>query len=91
MDKYVDSIVYKPREQKISETEQEVFDFIKNYIEKHDYSPSTRDIIKNCSMRSLSTVYRYMQKLKAKGLIDWEPSIPRTIRIVNRGYVKRPS
>ncbi|WP_155891560.1 transcriptional regulator [Heyndrickxia acidiproducens] len=82
---------FRPQQQRIEKTEEQIFNYIKEYIEKNNYSPSVRDIQRNCDLHSLSTIHKYLEKLKGRGLIDWAPATPRTIKIVNRGYVKKPT
>lgn len=56
------------------------FDFICSFINEHGYSPSYREIGKEFKI-STSTVFKNIQMLKERGLIDYEPKKNRTIRI----------
>ncbi|MCM3024772.1 helix-turn-helix domain-containing protein [Heyndrickxia ginsengihumi] len=76
--------------ERLGEKEKDILNFIQSYRESHAYAPSMMEICRKCGLRSTNTVYAYLQKLKNKGLIDWQPKVSRTIRIVKRSYVKRP-
>lgn len=67
--------------EKITAKQQEVYDFIKSYIESNGYSPSTRDIGVGVSLKSTSSVFSHLENLKRKGYIDFNESSPRTITL----------
>ncbi len=48
---------------------QKVYDFIKEYIHKHNYSPSVREIQKELEIKSTSTVQSDIKELIELGLI----------------------
>jgi len=58
-----------------------IYKFIKKHHEINGYSPSYREISKACSIKSLSSVYSYLSKLRELGYIDWHDNIPRSIVI----------
>lgn len=71
---------------RMEETELEILTQIEKYISKHDYSPSIRELKRLCrSVNSTSTIKSYLDRMKAKGLIDFEPKTPRTIKLINKG------
>ena len=63
----------------LTERQQEIFDFIANFIEKNGYSPSFREIGKGCYIASTSTVAGHVDRLVRKGVIEYIPSTPRTL------------
>lgn len=63
----------------LTERQQEIYDFITNFIKEHGYSPSFREIAKGCYIASVSTVAGYIDRLVKKGVIEYVPCIPRTI------------
>lgn len=67
--------------EKITEKQQEIYDFIKSYIESNGYSPSTRNIGAGVSLKSTSSVVTHLENLKRKGYIDFNESSPRTITL----------
>lgn len=71
------------RSQRVKRTEEEILKFIKEFYAKHKYSPTVREIANKASVKSTSTVLRYLNKLQEKGLIEWKTKAPRTIRIID--------
>ncbi|GMX64559.1 hypothetical protein Elgi_38280 [Paenibacillus elgii] len=53
------------------------------YMKKYNYSPSVREIGSMVGLKSVSALHRHLEILKGKGLIMWEPSKPRTLRLVD--------
>lgn len=59
----------------------EILTYIREFITKHGYSPSVREIMTGCGWRSPSTVQHHLDVMKAKGQIEFEPHIARSIRL----------
>ena len=49
--------------------QQEVLEYIKDYIHKHKFSPTFEEIRKKFKLRALSGVHQHIQALVEKGLI----------------------
>lgn len=64
----------------LTERQQEVYNFITQFIEEKGYSPSFREIMKGCYFGSISTVAGYIDRLVKKGVIAYTPYTPRTIQ-----------
>lgn len=60
----------------------QVFEKIKEYINKEGISPSVRDICKIAEVSSSSSAYRYVEKLKRAGLINSKAKLSRSIKII---------
>lgn len=69
---------------KITEKERRVFEFIKDYIDTHNYAPTVRDIQDHFGLKSSSTAHRYIINLSKKGLLERDEKHNRAIRIA--GY-----
>lgn len=67
---------------KLTEKQRRVLLTIDQYINMHGYSPSIRDVGQILNIHSSSTVYSYLERLKEKGYITWEPERPRTMQIL---------
>ncbi|WP_026581011.1 LexA family protein [Bacillus sp. J33] len=67
---------------KLSKRQKETLEAINQYINKHNYPPAFRDIADMLGLKSPSTVSDLLHKLKDKGYISWEPTQPRTLRII---------
>lgn len=61
-------------------TPKNILDFVKFYIHKNGYSPSTRDIAQEFSC-STSTVNRLLKELREEGLVAFEDGKNRTLRL----------
>lgn len=66
----------------ITRRQKEVLEAINQYINRHNYPPAFRDIADMLGLKSSSTVSDLLHKLKNKGYISWEPTQPRTLRII---------
>ncbi|MEE1255566.1 MAG: hypothetical protein UHN47_03520 [Lachnospiraceae bacterium] len=67
-----------------------MYQTIIEYIQKHGYSPSIREIGELAGIRSTATVQYYIDELMKIGLLatDAKPGTPRAIRVVGYQYVK---
>jgi repressor LexA len=65
----------------VSPKQQRMLKLIKDYVAEHSYSPSVRELCALAGLKSSSTAHGYMERLKSKGLISWEPTHPRTIKV----------
>lgn len=66
----------------LTRRQKEVLEAISEYINKHNYPPAFRDIAAMLGIKSSSTISDLLHKLKNKGYISWEPTQPRTLRII---------
>ncbi|MBQ6675290.1 MAG: transcriptional repressor LexA [Ruminococcus sp.] len=69
---------------RVTEKERKVFNFIKNYVDEHNYAPTVREIQEEFGLKSTSTAHRYIITLSRKGLLERESNCNRAIRIA--GY-----
>ncbi len=61
-------------------TINQVYDFVRAYIQTRGYSPSLREIAAGCHM-GRSTVTRYLDRLEVQGRIVREIGTARSIRL----------
>lgn len=69
---------------KLTIKQKRVLDTITTFIDEHDYAPTVRELCSLLSLASPSTVKGYLDKLKDRGYIDFEPRSPRTLRILKK-------
>lgn len=62
--------------------QQQIFEYIKSFIDEHNYSPTIREIQLAVGLKSSSTVHGHLERLKKFGYIDYIPLSPRTISIM---------
>ena len=67
--------------------EQQIYQYIADYIMEHLYAPTIREICKNVGLRSTSSVVTYLIRLESKGLIKVESDSPRAIRLMGYSIV----
>lgn len=70
------------RNHRASDRQQEIFQYIKNFLLEKGYPPSVREIGNAVGLKSSSTVHGYLGKLETSGLIKRDPTKPRAIDIL---------
>ncbi|MGQ9610141.1 MAG: transcriptional repressor LexA [bacterium] len=73
---------------KLTQKQQEILDFIKDYIKETGYPPAVRDISNAFGMSSKGA-YDHITAIEKKGYIRRDPSKPRAIELLD--YVSRKS
>ena len=68
--------------ERLTEKQQEVLTYIRQYIASRSYPPSVREICEAVRLRSTSSVHAHLATLEKKGYIRRDPAKPRTIEIV---------
>jgi repressor LexA len=63
-------------------TSERIVIAIDKLTKERGYAPSVREIANEVGLKSSSTVYGHMERLKDSGRIDFEPKHVRTVRIV---------
>ncbi|MCD8089461.1 MAG: transcriptional repressor LexA, partial [Clostridiales bacterium] len=66
--------------------QQRIYDFIKNYIEKHNMPPTIREICDATGLTSTSTVHTHLKNLESKGYISRKKSKNRYMEIAEKGF-----
>lgn len=64
--------------------EQEVLDYISDYVDREGYPPTVREICKDVGFASTSTVQYYLKKLETKGSISFGGAKNRAISVKNK-------
>ena len=63
----------------ITKRQKEVFNFIKNFIKKNQYSPSLEEIRRHFDLASVSTAHHHVKKLQEAGYLLKEYNQPRGV------------
>lgn len=66
----------------LTKKQQQVFEFIREFIGKHRYAPSFRDISGHFSLRSLASVTKYVHVLHKKGYLSFDQRSARSLQVV---------
>ena len=62
-------------------TIERVYNYICNYINQNQISPSVRDICAGVGLKSTSSVHTYLKQLDSQGRIEYRPGLRRAIVI----------
>ena len=69
---------------KIDEKLNKVYNFTVEFISDNGFPPSVREICEKLNIKSTATAYSYIEKLKARGLLEKSPLKKRAITVANR-------
>ena len=64
--------------------QQEIWDFLVEYVEGHGYPPTVREIGEAVGLASPSTVHAHLANLERAGLLKRDPTKPRALELVGR-------
>lgn len=67
-----------------------VMDYIRKFSEENGYTPSVREIGKECGIKSTATVYSYLQKLQDKGYLSKASNKKRSVTLTRSSGVNIP-
>jgi repressor LexA len=67
---------------RLTEVQQQLFDWLVDYIKENQHSPSIRQMMRAMGLKSPAPIQSRLEHLRAKGYIDWTEGRARTIRIL---------
>jgi repressor LexA len=62
--------------------QQEIWDFVVEYVDRHGYPPTVREIGAEVGLASPSTVHAHLANLERVGLLRRDPTKPRALELV---------
>ena len=68
----------------LTPAQQELYDWLVDYIRQMNHAPSIRQMMKAMNLRSPAPVQSRLERLRNKGYIDWTEGKARTIRILHQ-------
>lgn len=68
----------------LTPAQQELYDWLIDYIKSTQHAPSIRQMMKAMNLRSPAPVQSRLERLRNKGYIDWIDGKARTIRILHQ-------
>ena len=68
--------------------QRQIVDYIGQYIQRHGYSPTLKEIAGAIGVSSLATVHEHLQALHRKKIIKKHEGAVRGIELIDRTYVK---
>jgi repressor LexA len=64
--------------------QQEIWDYLVDYVDRHGYPPTVREIGQAVGLASPSTVHAHLANLERAGLLKRDPTKPRALELVGR-------
>lgn len=74
----------------LTEAQQELYDWLVEYIRTTQHAPSIRQMMQAMSLKSPAPVQSRLEHLRTKGYIDWTEGKARTIRILRQSSPGMP-
>jgi repressor LexA len=71
--------------------QQEIWDFLVDYVDAHGYPPTVREIGEAVGLASPSTVHAHLANLERAGLLKRDPTKPRAVELVGRERAESPA
>jgi len=71
--------------------QQEIWDFLVGYVDRHGYPPTVREIGSAVGLASPSTVHAHLANLERAGLLRRDPTKPRALELFGRGGAAAPA
>ena len=65
----------------LTDRQQEIYDFVVEYVETRGYPPTVREIGERVGLASPSTVHAHLATLEREGLIRRDPTKPRALEL----------
>ena len=72
--------------------QQEIWDFVRDYVGRHGYPPTVREIGEAVGLASPSTVHAHLANLERAGLLRRDPTKPRALELAgaSRAGMREP-
>jgi len=64
--------------------QRQIWDFVVEYVDRHGYPPTVREIGEAVGLASPSTVHAHLANLERAGLLRRDPTKPRALELIGR-------
>ena len=64
--------------------QQEIWNYLVEYVDRHGYPPTVREIGEEVGLASPSTVHAHLANLERAGLLRRDPTKPRALELLGR-------
>ncbi len=71
--------------------QQEIWNFLVEYVDAHGYPPTVREIGEKVGLASPSTVHAHLANLERAGLLKRDPTKPRALELTGRARQAAPA
>ncbi|MDZ7959653.1 MAG: transcriptional repressor LexA [Aulosira sp. DedQUE10] len=68
--------------ERLTEAQQELYEWLAEYIRVHQHSPSIRQMMQAMNLKSPAPIQSRLEHLRTKGYIEWTEGKARTIRVL---------
>ena len=68
----------------LTERQQQIWDYLVEYVDGHGYPPTVREIGEHVGLASPSTVHAHLANLERAGLLRRDPTKPRALELIGR-------
>ena len=72
-----------PSEENLTQAQNELYGWIKNYMKNYQHSPSIRQMMQAMGLKSPAPIQSRLKHLQEKGFISWQEGKARTMQIVD--------
>lgn len=66
----------------LTKRQKELVTLISNFMIQHKYAPTNRELCKLAGLNSPATIHGRLAALRRKGIVEWEESKPRTLKLL---------
>ena len=70
--------------QVLTARQQEIWNYLVEYVDRHGYPPTVREIGEQVGLASPSTVHAHLANLERAGLLKRDPTKPRALELIGR-------
>jgi len=71
--------------------QQEIWNYLVEYVDRHGYPPTVREIGEQVGLASPSTVHAHLANLERAGLLRRDPTKPRALELIGRERREAPA
>ena len=68
----------------LTERQQQIWNYLVQYVDRHGYQPTVREIGEQVGLASPSTVHAHLANLERAGLLRRDPTKPRALELLGR-------
>ncbi len=76
----------KSPEVNLTEAQNELYEWIKNYIKDFQHSPSIRQMMSGLGLKSPAPIQSRLRHLQEKGFISWQEGKARTLQVIDEVF-----
>ena len=75
--------MFKSSEENLTDAQNELYEWIKNYLKEFQHSPTIRQMMEAMGLRSPAPIQSRLKHLQEKGYISWQGGKARTLKLLS--------